>query len=65
MIKQTVICDICKEEIKPQDNEWLKLSIQYNNMAYGWTPLVPYEMHVHLECWTERMGVRNSTQKEK
>ena len=56
MIKQTVICDICIEEISPQYNPWLKLLTQHNGIAYGRMGMVPHEMHIHLKCWTERMG---------
>ena len=56
MIQQTVICDICKEEIKQQDSAWLKLLTQHNGIAFGGMTMVPHEMHVHLRCWAERMG---------
>lgn len=56
MILRTLICDICKEEIKSPDQPWLEIGITLNGHAFGGMALFPNKMQVHYNCWIEKMG---------
>ncbi len=56
MIKQTIICDYCSEEIKHPDQPWLTINGELHGHMGAGTVLFPKELHFHYTCWMQALS---------
>ena len=56
MIKQTIICDYCAEEIQNPEQPWLTISGELHGHAHAGMVMYPKQLHFHYKCWMKIMA---------